>query len=112
VPRFDLYTISVATREGFAVRRWLAALRGVRDAASITEIYRSSNGDRWQRVRTKEPRTKDAIRVWVRHIPNPSCAGQMTDTTVADFLCTKGPGPGYAALRRLLESTAGEPGAA
>jgi hypothetical protein len=63
--------------------------------ASITEIYRSSNGDRWQLVRTTDPT---------------SSGGQTTDTTVADFLSTNGPGPEYAALRLLLESTTDEPG--
>jgi hypothetical protein len=74
-------------------------------AASITEIYRSSNGDRWQLVRTTDPTS-----MLVRHIPNPSSGGQTTDTAVADFLSANGPGPEYAALRRLLESTADEPG--
>jgi len=73
-------------------------------AVSTTEIYRSSNGDRWQLVRMSDP-----ARLLVRHIPNPSSGGQTTDTTVADFLSTNGPGPEYAALRRLL-SAAEEPG--
>ena len=68
---------------------------------SITEIYRSSNGDRWELVRTTNPAS-----TLVRHIPNPSSGGRTTDTTVADFLSTNGPGPEYAALRRLLKSTA------
>jgi hypothetical protein len=72
-------------------------------AASITEIYRSSNGDRWQLVRTTNP-----ARMLVRHIPNLSSGGQTTSTTVADFLITNGPGPEYAALRQLLENIAGE----
>ena len=73
-------------------------------AASIAEFYRSSNGDRWQLIRSSEP-----SRRLVRHIPNPSSGGQTTDSTVADFLSTNGPGPEYAALRQLLESTADEP---
>jgi hypothetical protein len=81
-------------------------------ATSITEIYRRCNGDRWQLVRTKEPRTKEPVSVLVRHIPNPSCGGQTTDATVADFLSTNGPGPEYAALRRLLEGPPDETGAA
>jgi len=74
-------------------------------AASITEIYRSSNGDRWQLVRTTDPAS-----MLVRHIPNPSSGGQTTNATVADFLSTNGPGPEYAALRRLLDSAADEAG--
>jgi hypothetical protein len=73
--------------------------------ASITEIYRSANGDRWQLVRTTDP-----TNTLVRHIPNPSSGGQTTDTAVADFLSTNGPGPEYATLRRLLGSAADEPG--
>ena len=72
--------------------------------ASITEIYRSSNGDRWQLVPVGDPAS-----MVVRHIPNPSSGGQTTDTTVADFLSTNGSGPEFAALRRLLERSAEEP---
>lgn len=72
--------------------------------ASIIEIYRSSNGDRWQLVRTSDP-----THMLVRHIPNASSGGQTTDTTVADFLSNNGPGPEFAALRRLLDSAADEP---
>jgi len=71
-------------------------------AVSITEIYRSSNGDRWQLVTTGANRL-------VRHIPNPSSGGRTTDTTVADFLSTDGSGPEYTALRRLLDSTTDDP---
>lgn len=67
----------------------------------ITDIYRSPNGDCWKLVRSADP--KSAL---VRHIPNPSSGGRTTDTKVADFLSTNGPGPEYAALRRLLESHA------
>ena len=75
-------------------------------ATSITEIYRSSNGDRWQLVRTTDPTS-----MLVRHIPNPSSGGRTTDTSVADFFSVDGPGPEYAALRRQLESTADNSGA-
>jgi hypothetical protein len=71
---------------------------------SINQIYRSSNGDRWELVRSTDPE-----RALVRHIPNPSSGGRMTDTPVADFLSTDGPGPEYAALRRLLDSDADDP---
>jgi hypothetical protein len=71
---------------------------------SITEIYRSSNGDRWQLVRTTNPTS-----ILVRHIPNPSSGGQAADLTVPDFLSTNGPGPEYAAVRCLLEDEADDP---
>ena len=73
--------------------------------ASITEVYRSSNGDRWELVRINDP-----ANTLVRHIPNPSSGGRTTDTTVADFLRTNGPGEEYAALRRLMDRATDEPG--
>jgi hypothetical protein len=71
---------------------------------TVTEIYKSSNGDRWELVRTTDPE-----RALVRHIPNPSSGGRTTETAVADFLTTNGPGPEYTALRRLLDSAADDP---
>jgi len=76
-------------------------------ADSITEIYRSSNGDRWQLIGMA-----GSTSMSVRHIPNPYSGGQVTDTAVADFLSTDGPGPEYAALRRLLERGSDDPGEA
>jgi hypothetical protein len=67
-------------------------------AISVTDIYRSSNGDRWSLVRCT-----DSGSAFVRHEPNPSSGGRTTDTDVDDFLRTDGPGPEYAALRRLLK---------
>jgi len=75
--------------------------RGIAVAASITEIYRSPNGDRWKLVHTSDPAGAS-----VRHIPNSPSGGRTTDTTVAEFLSTGGFGPEHAALRRLLESRA------
>jgi hypothetical protein len=66
---------------------------------SITELYRSSNGDRWQLVREADPAS-----MVVRHIPNPSSGGCTTETAVAHFLSVNGPRPEYAALRRILAS--------
>lgn len=65
---------------------------------SITEIYRSSNGDCWKLVRTTA--SSSAL---VRHIPNPPSGGLTTDITVDGFLSTEGYGPEHWALRRLLE---------
>ena len=72
--------------------------------ASITELYQSSNGDRWQLVRSSDP-----ARLLVRHIPNAPSGGHTTDTTVPDFLRINGPGPEYAALRQLLGSIPDDP---
>jgi len=72
---------------------------------SITEIYRSSNGDRWQLVRPAD--SADAV---VRHIPNPSSGGRTTEIPVADFQSIDGPGPEFAALRRLLAGATDDSG--
>jgi hypothetical protein len=72
-------------------------------ANSITEFYRSANGDRWQLVRTEGP-----TMTLVRHVPNASSGGRTTDSTVADFLSIDGPGPEFAALRRLLDGATGD----
>jgi hypothetical protein len=69
-------------------------------AISVTSIYRSSNGDRWSLIRYT-----DSGHAFVRHEPNASSGGHSTDTDVDDFLSIDGPGPEFAALRRLLEST-------
>ena len=65
------------------------------------EIYRSSNGDRWTLIRDVS-----AGRVFVRHEPNSSSGGQVTDTDVDAFLSVAGSGPEFAALRRLLDKSA------
>ena len=70
-------------------------------AVSITEIYRSSSGDRWRLVRTTEP-----TGALVRHIPDSPSGGRPSDITVAAFLSTGGVGPEHWALRRMLEGDA------
>ena len=72
--------------------------------ASITDIYRSSNGDRWQLVGTGDPAC-----MLVRLIPNASSGGQTSEITVADFLSIDGSGPEDAALRRHLANIADDP---
>jgi hypothetical protein len=67
-------------------------------SVSSTDIYRSSNGDRWRLLRDTD--TGEAV---VRHEPNQASGGSATDMSVADFLSLDGPGPQFAALRRLLE---------
>ena len=71
---------------------------------SEEEIYRSSNGDRW----TLRRDTSTARR-YVRHEPNLSSGGRMTDTDADEFLSVGGAGPEYAALRRLLDRSADPP---
>jgi len=70
-------------------------------AVSITEIYRSSNGDCWQLVGAI-----DSASALIRHVPNPPSGGRSTDTTLTEFLSTGGVGPEHWALRRLLEGNA------
>ena len=67
------------------------------------DIYRSSNGDCWTLVRDTS-----TGRVVVQHEPNRASGGSMTETDVEDFLKINGPGPEFAALRRLLDKPAGE----
>jgi hypothetical protein len=68
-------------------------------AVSVTDIYRSSNGDRWRLIRDSE-----SGRALVRHEPNPSSGGRPTDTDVDEFLTVDGSGPEFAALRRILNT--------
>jgi hypothetical protein len=70
------------------------------EAPASTDIYRSSNGDRWRLI-------SDSVsgRRLVRHEANPASGGQITETTVEEFLAVNGPGPEYEALRRMLSSS-------
>jgi hypothetical protein len=63
------------------------------------DIYRSSNGDRWQLIRDVT-----TGRTFVRHEPNAPSGGRVTDTELDDFLSINGSGPEYEGLRRLLIS--------
>jgi hypothetical protein len=67
--------------------------------ANSTDVYRSSNGDRWLLLTD----TVSGRRV-VRHEPNLASGGQITETPVEEFLSVDGPGPEFEALRRLLDS--------
>ena len=68
--------------------------------ANTTDVYRSSNGDRWRLI-------IDVVsgRRVVRHEPNLASGGQITETPAEEFLAVDGPGPEYGALRRLLGSS-------
>ena len=50
-------------------------------ALSVEDFYRSSNGDRWQLIRDTA-----SGRSFVRHEPNLSSGGRVTDTDVEEFL--------------------------
>jgi hypothetical protein len=69
-------------------------------SATSTDIYRSSNGDRWRLI--SDP---DTGRGLVRHEPNRASGGQVTEMTIEEFLAVNGPGPEYEALRRILGSS-------
>jgi hypothetical protein len=62
-------------------------------------IYASQNGDRWWLIRDEV-----SGRSVVRHEANPSSGGHRTDMEVKEFLSQAGPGPEYAALRRIIEA--------
>jgi hypothetical protein len=67
-------------------------------ALSAEDFYRSSNGDRWQLIRDTASR-----RSFVRHEPNLSSGGRVTDTDVKEFLNRTGSSPENLALRGLLD---------
>jgi HAD superfamily hydrolase (TIGR01509 family) len=62
----------------------------------VREIYRSSNGDRWQLIRN------DAGHRFVRHEANAPSGGMVTVTSLDDFLRIPGAGPETEELRRIL----------
>jgi hypothetical protein len=65
-----------------------------------TELYRSSNGDKW--ILVGEPGSNAAL---VRHQPNRSSGGQASLMSATDFLA-EGHGPQHEALLRLIEEHA------
>ncbi|MGI4796721.1 MAG: hypothetical protein ACRYG8_22220 [Janthinobacterium lividum] len=67
-------------------------------ASQVDDIYRSSNGDLWQLVRETSPN-----QCLVRHTPNLSSGGAVSDMSVNEFLAINGSGPEHGALRLLLE---------
>ena len=67
-------------------------------AITTEDFYRSSNGDRWQLVRDT-----DSGKSFVRHEPNLSSGGRITDTEVDEFLERTGSSPQNLALRALLD---------
>lgn len=63
-----------------------------------TTFYSSSNGDRWQMLHDDETGLYQ-----VRHEPNASSGGRVTDTPLPEFLSRSGATPQGEALHRLLE---------
>lgn len=61
------------------------------------DVYRSSNGDRWQLL--YESSTHQTI---VRHLPNASSGGTASDLPAEAFLRIGGSGPEFDAVRRAL----------
>ena len=64
----------------------------------IDDIYRSSSDDLWQLIRQAS-----TGRILVRHTPNASSGGVMSEVSVEEFLAINGSGPEHGALRLLLE---------
>jgi len=70
-------------------------------AITAEDFYRSSNGDRWLLIRDSA-----SGRSFVRHEPNLSSGGRITDTEVDEFLARTGSRPENLALRALLDKHA------
>ena len=75
------------------------ALQGenARMTTSIETFYSSSNGDRWQLVKNAE-----TGHFAVRHEPNLSSGGMVSESDIAAFLSWSGNSPQADALRTLL----------
>ena len=86
--------------EGFIVKEYLPRPSNWRSEESLGDYLKAAGVVAIEGIDT---------RALVRHIPNPSSGGRISDTAVADFLRTDGPGPEFAALRRLLDSAADDP---
>ncbi|MFC0408452.1 hypothetical protein [Roseomonas elaeocarpi] len=72
-------------------------------APKATDLYRSSNGDRWSLIQG-EPGGRQVV----RHEANAASGGQVTDMEVGEFLSIGGAGPEFAALEVILERQAEE----
>ena len=70
-------------------------------ALPAENIYGTSNGDRWILIRDIS-----TGRTTVRHEPNLSSGGRVSDMDVEEFLSVDGPGPEFAALRQILDRPA------
>ncbi len=70
---------------------------GGRERPAATEIYTSSNGDRWLLIQNGDRRI-------VRHEPAPSSGGQASETDLNTFLLTQGRTPQGENLLRMITS--------
>ena len=61
------------------------------------DVYRSSNGDRWQLLFDSSNQ-----RTVVRHLPSASSGGAASEAPADDFLRIGGSGPEFDAVRRAL----------
>jgi len=66
----------------------------------VDHIYRSSNGDLWQLIRAS------GCGHLVRHTPDLSSGGAVSETSVEEFLAVNASGPEHEALRLLLKESA------
>src|SRR5690349_3630804 len=72
-----------------------SALGSQPDKYGMEQLYRSPNGDTWFLAR--DPTTGSAF---VRHQPNASSGGRVTEVEIADFLS----GPSHSGILRLQEN--------
>jgi len=68
-----------------------------------TEIYSSTNGDKWLLARELE-----SGRVFVRHIPNRPSGGKTADIEIGTFLCERNYGSQHIELLRLIGTLVGK----
>jgi len=93
----DARSTMLAIAVGYEKLARRAEVAEAEESATSTDIYRSSNGDRWRLISDS-----DTGRRLVRHEPNRASGGQVTEVTIEEFLAVNGPGPEYEALRRIL----------
>ena len=84
----DARSTMLAVAAGYEKLARRAAAAKAEVLANSTDVYRSSNGDRWRLI--TDPVSGRRV---VRHEPNTASGGQITETPVEDFLAVNGPGP-------------------
>ena len=91
--------LSVPPRNSFSAVQWRPRIKHM--SLSTETSYSSSNGDRWQLVHDGEYQ-----RYVVRHEPNLSSGGEVSEFAVPEFLAGSGRSPQATALRELLRKQA------